>query len=75
MPVDVDPQYTHAFEYNADRTIKYHGEATPGTAQDGSGWRIRKYTYSNSQATKVELASGNSMFDKVWDDRATYSYS
>ena len=76
MAVDVSPEFSTAIEYNSSGMELYLGESTPGTAQDASGWRIRKFTYnSNNRMTKQEWASGNNMFDKIWDSRATYAYS
>ena len=75
MATDVETVFAVRVEYNADGTELYVGEASPGTLDANSGWRIKKLTYTNQQVTKVEWASGDSQFDKIWDNRATYSYS
>jgi len=54
----------------------YIGESDPGYASSVARWRIKKLTYdANDNVTKVEWASGNLNFDKIWDNRATYAYS
>lgn len=56
----------------------YIGEAVPGTATSATGWRIRKLEYGNGNSmppTGVTWADGTNAFTKVWDSRATYSYS
>ena len=75
MALDVESVFALRVEYYSDGTEKYVGEATPGTLDGGSGWRIKLITYVNQQATKIEWASGTNIFDKVWNDRATYVYS
>lgn len=55
-------------------TYYYKGQALPGTATSAAAWRIRlTIVYSNGDVSK-SWADGNSNFDKVWDDRLTYSY-
>lgn len=57
----------------------YIGEALPGTSESASGWRIKRLVYDDSlgfpRATEESWANGSTSFDKVWDDRAGYSYS
>ncbi len=53
-------------------TTKYIGEAAPGTPASSASWRIKKYITTTGEVT---WANGNSEFDKVWNSRASYSYS
>ncbi|MDD4339198.1 MAG: hypothetical protein PHV00_05910 [Syntrophales bacterium] len=54
----------------------YIGRARPGELTSASGWQIAKVTYdSNYNVTALQFASGTNDYDKVWDDRATYTYS
>jgi len=55
--------------------MEYEGFCYPGTADDASGWIIRKHTYdvSNNRLT-TKRADDTAMFDKVRDDKATYTY-
>lgn len=49
------------------------GEAAPGTADSAPAWRIKKMLTIGS-VFRIVWADGTSVFDKVWDDRATYTY-
>jgi hypothetical protein len=53
----------------------YAGFALPGTLTSATGWAIRKMTAVGDNITATDWASGTTKFDKVWDDRATYTYS
>lgn len=53
-------------------TYLYVGEALPGTAASSAGWRIKRVENSTGN---VLWASGDVLFDKVWNDRASLSYS
>lgn len=69
-------KYTVYSEYNGSNKPLYIGESEPGAMSSESKWRIRMFVYDISD-NPIELiwASGNTNFDKVWDDRATYIYS
>lgn len=55
---------------------EYVGMALPGTADSVSSWQIRKITYDiSNNPTDIDFAGGSTKFDKVWDDRASYTYS
>jgi len=58
----------------ASSTITYVGEASPGTATSAATWRVKKILDSGGSTT-VSWADGASTFTKVWDDRASFSYS
>lgn len=68
-------KYTLLVEYNASDNPKYIGEATPGTAQSDSAWRIRKVVYTGENPTSIGWADGTSEFNMIWDDRGDYDYS
>lgn len=56
-------------------TLIYRGTATPGTADATNAWRIEEITFVGAdEDVEIRWAAGNSNFDKVWNDRATYSY-
>jgi len=66
---------TKKLEYSGT-LLTYLGEATPGSATSDPTWRVAKYTYDGSNnLTDVQYADGNELFDNVWDDRASLSYS
>jgi len=72
-----DMQYVTAIAYDVSNNAIYLGHATPGTLKSEAKWRIKKMTYDvSNNCTDVQFASGDSKFDKVWNDRATaYTYS
>ena len=54
----------------------YIGYAAPGSALSAAAWQIKKLTYNgNNNVTAVEFAGGVNDYNKVWNDRAAYSYS
>lgn len=57
----------------ATSTITYIGKAVPGTATSASTWQIKKI--DSTSGTSITWASGNSNFDKVFDNRAALIYS
>lgn len=63
----------NVFLDEASSTITYVGEAEPGTSAASALWRIKRL--DSTSGLLVTWADGDSDFDKVWNDRATYSYS
>lgn len=65
--------------YSAGDVPEYFGEALPGTANNQPGWRIYRYEYvivdGDLEVAGIRFASGNTLFDKVWDNREDYEYS
>ena len=53
-------------------SIDYVGEASIGTATSAASWRIKKV--DNSSGIVLQWA-GSGVFDQVWDNRASLSYS
>lgn len=54
-------------------TVMYVGEALPGTSAASAAWRIKKIDQTSGLV--LTWANGDSDFDKVWDNRASYTYS
>ena len=52
----------------------YVGEAVTGTAASSAKWRIKKIVGYATTVTAEYWANRTTAFDKVWDNRATYSY-
>jgi len=62
--------------YDANLNVEYIGKSAAGSAAAEGTWSISKLIYdANQNITQVLYASGNKKFDKVWNDRASYSYS
>jgi len=71
-----EPENTILLEYDAFNNPIYLGEAGIGVASSEAKWRIRRLTYDGSNnVTAIKWAGGTTRFDKVWDNRATYTYS
>lgn len=69
-------QLITVISYNANQDIEYIGNAAPGSLASESVWKIINLTYDvNDNIETVVYASGNRKFDKVWDNRASYTYS
>ena len=68
--------YEQNIAYDTNGNAEYLGEASPGSAVDDEpNWRITKFTYdTNGNLTAKRYADNETTFDKVWDDRATYTY-
>jgi hypothetical protein len=58
----------------ASSTVTYLGNCLPGNAgkTDEAIWRIKKI--DTTSGTKITYADGSSDFDKIWANRATYTY-
>lgn len=57
-----------------DSSTTYVGWAASGTASSSASWKIQKISVSGT-VTTIEWADGNQLFDNVWDNRASLSYS
>lgn len=57
-----------------DANTTYVGKAAISSNTGDSVWQIKRILVSGTQ-TIIEWADGNSNFDKVWNDRASLSYS
>lgn len=63
------------FANNASGDLEYIGKADPGTATDKAGWFIQKIIYdANGDMTGILNANGQADFDKIWDNRESYTY-
>jgi len=55
-------------------SVSYIGHSLPGMSTSSPEWRIMKLTVSGS-LTRQTFAEGSADFDKIWDNRASYTYS
>lgn len=62
------------YAYTAANLVEYIGIASVATGTGTAGWAIAKLTYSGNNVVSKTWASGTADFDKIWDDRATYTY-
>lgn len=73
-----NPQLKKKMQNNGSGQPEYIGEAWPGTATSEAKWRIKKMEYDDGKykpPTGQVWADGEASFSKVWDNRASYSYS
>lgn len=75
--ISLDRPFTKKMQNNSAGQPTYIGEAYAGTLTSESKWRIRKMEYDDG-ATKPPTgetwAKGNTEFDKIWDNRTSYTY-
>lgn len=53
--------------------IIYKGDAVPGSSHSAAVWRIKKLTFVGEDFSE-RYANGTSLYDKVWSNRASYTY-
>lgn len=69
-------QYTTYMIYDANNNPIYIALAPPGSSKSNAVWLIKKITYdANNNPTDIQFANGNTDFDKIANNYATYSYS
>ena len=66
--------YPYTVLLDEQGAITYVGKAAPNTQTSAPAWQIRRIQTVGSLVS-VEYADGNNRFDKIWDDRASLSYS
>lgn len=70
--ISTAPSYATRID-EASATVTYIGNSLPGSATSAAAWQIKKI--DETSGTVITWASGNANFNKVWDDRASYTYS
>lgn len=66
--------YSKRIDFINDNLL-YRGEAEVGSSEASALWRIRKITIGIDGDIVETWASGSADFNKIWADRATYTYS
>jgi hypothetical protein len=62
----------------SDADYTYIGQAIPGSASSDTAWsilKITKATGSIAWAKTSDEGAGHPAFNKVWDNRASYTYN
>jgi hypothetical protein len=72
LGVGTTQQYTRLVDTEGVDT--YIGEALPGSNESAPVWRIKRVTEDGDDIT-ILWANGSAEFDKIWDDRASFTYS
>ena len=57
----------------ASSTITYIGKAARGSATSASVWQIKRVN-TETLAAEIDWAENTDRFDKIWDNRGSYSY-
>lgn len=71
-----DASGTYAIRIDdAGSSLTYVGQAAAGSSAASAVWRIKRMDDSASPDLTILWADGVSTFTKVWNDRATYTYS
>lgn len=69
--------FTDEVAVKIDETLSgttYVGSAPLGSATASAVWQIKKIVES-AGITTITWADGNSVFDNIWDNRASLTYS
>ncbi len=68
-------EHTTLIDFDGGANPVYIGNASVGSATTDEAWQIKKITWSGSNPTEIKWADGTPAFVKIWDDRASYTYS
>lgn len=71
-----DAPYSQLYDYLGGNAI-YMGQCVPGQSLNTAlpVWRIRRFEYDGAgNVVAVRWAEGTARKNKVWDDRAAYTY-
>lgn len=72
LKAELEVQYNKLIDQ--DGAFYYIGEALPGTDTTEQKWRIKRIEQVGEDFN-ILWAEGTAEFDKVWDDRLTFTYS
>jgi len=73
-PQNNPPTYTKLVDdVGSLGTTLYIGESEVGSGTGEESWRIQKIVFTGDLII-INWASGTASFDKVWNNRATYTY-
>lgn len=71
------------FDATSDADYTYIGRAVPGSATSDSVWQIKRIENATGDVTwalgtddaGAAEGAGNSSFNKIWDNRLTYTFN
>jgi hypothetical protein len=59
---------------DASSTVTYIGKSYVTASESAAVWQIQRITVTGT-VTDIKWAGGNTKFDKVWNNRASLTYS
>ncbi len=75
--ITIDDGDANAYVQKVDEpsaSLTYIGKALNGKATSAAAWQIQRISVSGT-VTTIDNADGDRLFDNVWDNRASLSYS
>jgi len=72
LKAELEVQYNRLIDVEGSYT--YVGEALPGTGESDAKWRIKRIEEVGDDFN-ILWAEGSANFDRIWDDRASFTYS
>jgi hypothetical protein len=66
---------TDTIDPAATPTVTYRGDAIPGTLTSTASWRVTRLTEQADGDLEVLYADGDDLFNNIWDNRLSLSYS
>lgn len=68
-------RYTTMMDYDVNGNLVYIGISRAGWTTADPQWFIKKLTWSGNNLASMTCASGDINFNKIWDQRSSYTYS
>ena len=71
----LNPSARTQLRYDGENaTYSYVGESPVGAATSAPAWKIFRLENTGTASLNKYWADGSDLFNKVWDNRATYTY-
>jgi len=67
-------EWTKRIDDTTTANMTYIGKARPGTATSVAEWQVKRIDESGANIV-ILFADGDEIFNNIWDDRASLSYS
>ncbi|MGI9569999.1 MAG: hypothetical protein ACR2PH_09755, partial [Desulfobulbia bacterium] len=76
IKIDLEMQYDKLVDETIDgaNSFTYIGEALPGGTVSVAEWRIKRVAEYANGYLEILWANDSDALDKIWNDRATYTY-
>ena len=74
VSLGADVAYISEYDQVSD-VLAYAGKAVPGTATSAASWQVRELVFNAAGDVSARFADGDALFNNVWDNRGSLSYS